>query len=423
MANLIIKNGWVIDPLLDFEGKRDVYITQGKIADKPAKTAKVIDATGKIVCPGFIDLHVHLREPGQEEKETIYTGSQAAAKGGFTSICCMPNTSPPIDNASDVEYICNRAKENKLVNVFPIAAITMGRKGEELVEMADIVESGAVGFSDDGGWVSDANMMRRAIEYSQMFNVVIMSHAEDRNLSAGGVMNEGFLATKMGLKPIPDASESVAVARDVLLAEDFGKVHLQHISTKAAVDIIRAAKKRGVSVTAETAPHYFTLTEESVAGYNTNAKMNPPLRTARDVHAVIAGLQDGTIDVIATDHAPHTFDDKRVEFDQAAFGISGLETAFALGFTQLVKTGKLTLKQLLYRMIVGPARVIRMKNKGSLQPGHDADVVILDAEKVWTVNVKDFASKGKNSPFDGWQVQGLVETTIVGGRVVYQIEN
>ena len=421
MANLIIKNGWVVDPLLDFEGKRDVYITQGKIADKPAKTAKVIDATGKIVCPGLIDLHVHLREPGQEEKETIYTGSQAAAKGGFTSICCMPNTKPAIDNASDVEYICNRAKENKLVNVFPIAAITMGRHGKELVEMADIVESGAVGFTDDGGWVNDANVMRKAIEYAQMFNVVVMSHAEDRNLSAEGVMNEGFLATKMGLKPIPDASESVAVARDVLLAEDFGKVHLQHISTKASVDIIRAAKKRGVAVTAETTPHYFTLTEDAVAGYNTNAKMNPPLRALRDVQAIIGGLQDGTIDAIATDHAPHTFDDKRVEFDKAAFGISGLETAFALGFTQLVKTGKLTLKQLLYRMIVGPARVIRLKNKGSLQPGHDADIVILDTEQIWTVNVKDFASKGKNSPFDGWQLQGVVEKTIVGGRVVFEV--
>jgi len=421
MANLIIKNGWVIDPLLDFEGLKELYITQGKISDKPAKGAQTLDAAGKVICPGFIDLHVHLREPGQEEKETIYSGSLASVKGGFTSICCMPNTSPAIDNASAVEYICNRARENKLANVFPVAAITRERKGQALVEMGDMVKAGAVAFTDDGGWVTNSHIMRRAIEYAQTFNTTIMSHAEDHTLSAGGVMNEGTVSTRLGLRPISAMSESVAVARDTLLAEDAGRIHIAHVSTKAAVDIIRAAKRRGVAVTAETTPHYFSLTEEAVNGYNTNAKVNPPLRTDKDLKAIIRGLQDGTLDAIATDHAPHTLDDKRTEFDQAAFGISGLETAFALGFTKLVKTGKLTLKQLIAKMTVGPMQVLRLPNKGSLQPGHDADVVILDTEKEWTVDVKSFVSRGKNSPFDGWTLQGVVEKTIVGGRMVYRV--
>ncbi|MFH1428602.1 MAG: dihydroorotase [Candidatus Margulisiibacteriota bacterium] len=420
MANLIIKNGLVIDPLLDYEGQKDIYITQGKITDKPAIGAQVIDAKGMIVCPGFIDIHVHLREPGQEEKETIYSGSLAAVKGGFTSICSMPNTVPAIDNASAVEYIRNRAKENKLVNIFPIAAITRERKGEELVEMGDIVKAGGVGFSDDGCWLTNSLIMRRAIEYAQMFGSVIISHAEDHSLSADGYMNESYTATKMGLKPIAAAAESVAVARDVLLAEEFGRVHIAHISTKAAVDIIRTAKKRGVMVTAETAPHYFSLTEEACTGYNTNAKVNPPLRTDSDVKAIIKGLQDGTIDAIATDHAPHTQDDKNKEFGLAAFGISGLETAFALGYTKLVRTEKLSLKQLIYKMTVGPMQILKLQNKGSLQVGHDADVVILDPDQQFTVDVNTFVSRGKNSPFNGIELQGAIETTIVGGRVVYE---
>ncbi|MFC1478408.1 dihydroorotase [Candidatus Margulisiibacteriota bacterium] len=420
MANLIIKNGRVIDPLLDYEGQKDIYITQGKIAEKPAKGAQVIDAKGMIVCPGFIDLHVHLREPGQEEKETIYSGSLAAVKGGFTSICSMPNTTPAIDNASAVEYIRNRAKENKLANIFPIAAITRERKGEELVEMGDIVKAGAVGFSDDGCWLTSSLIMRRSIEYAQMLGSVIISHAEDHSLSVGGYMNEGYMATKMGLKPIAAAAESVAVARDVLLAEEFGRVHIAHVSTKAAVDIIRNAKKKNVMVTAETTPHYFSLTEEAVTGYNTSAKVNPPLRTERDVKAIIKGLQDGTIDAIATDHAPHTHDDKNKEFGLAAFGISGLETAFAAGMTMLVKTGKLSLKQLIYKMTAGPMKILKLQNKGSLQVGNDADVVILDPDQQFTVDVNTFVSRGKNSPFNGMDLQGVVETTIVGGRVVYE---
>ena len=422
MANLIIKNGWVVDPLLDTEGIRDIFVSQGKLTDKAPANAKVIDAKGKIVCPGLIDMHVHLREPGQEEKETILTGSQAAAKGGFTSICCMPNTQPPIDKASDVEYIKNRQQEIRLVNIFPIACITKERLGKELSEMNALALAGAVAFSDDGGWVENANVMRRAIEYAQMFNRLIISHCEDSGLSAGGVMNEGALSTKMGLRPIPNASESIAVSRDILLAEHYGPVHLAHISTKESVALIRAAKKKGVPVTAETAPHYFCLTDEAVEGYNTNAKVNPPLRSDKDVQAIIKGLQDGTIDAIATDHAPHTLDDKRTEFDQAAFGISGLETAFSLGFTTLVTPGKLTLKRFISAMTCEPAKVLQLKNKGSLQPGNDADIVIIDPEKSWTVRASEFVSKGKNTPFDGWELTGVVTHTILGGRSVYECE-
>jgi dihydroorotase len=423
MANLIIKNGLVIDPLMDLEGKKDIYISQGKFAKSPSPGAQVIDAAGKIVCPGLIDLHVHLREPGQEEKETILSGSLAAVKGGFTSICCMPNTKPALDNASIIEYIKNRARENKLVYIFPVCAITKSREGKELVEMAEIVKAGAIGFSDDGSWLTNSHIMRRAIEYSQMLNSVIISHAEDHALSAGGVMNEGFLSTKMGLAPIPSVAESAAVARDVLLAEEFGKVHIAHISTKASVDIIRSAKKRGVPVTAETAPHYFCLTEDAVTDYNTDAKVNPPLRTMRDVNAIIRGLQDGTIDAIATDHAPHTFEDKHVEFGYAAFGISGLETAFALGYTKLVKTGKLSLKQLIAKMTAGPMQIVRLHNKGSLQYGFDADLTIIDLEKQFTVDTKTFISRGKNSPFNGMELFGVVERTISSGRTVYENKN
>ena len=419
MPNYTIKNGTLIDPLLDYEGKKDLHIVQGKFTDKPAPGSQVIDAKGKVVCPGFIDLHVHLREPGQEEKETILSGSQAAVKGGFTSICCMPNTSPPLDNAAAIEYIRNRSKENKLANIFPVAAITKGQRGSELVEMGDIVKAGAVGFTDDGHWVPNSQVMRRAIEYSQTFNTIIMSHAEDFTLSDGGVMNESYLSTSLGLKPISTASESIAVARDVLLAEEFGRVHIAHVSTKAALDIIRGAKKRGVPVSAETAPHYFALTEEAVKGYNTNAKMKPPLRSEKDRQAIIRALQDGTLDAIATDHAPHTHDDKNVEFDQASFGIVGLETALAIGYTTLVKTGKLTLLQLIYKMTVGPLKVLRMQNKGSLQVGHDADLAIIDLDTEYTIDSKTFHSRGKNTPFNGWSVQGLVEKTIVGGRLVY----
>jgi dihydroorotase len=394
-----------------------VYIVHGKIAEKPAPGARVIDAMGKVICPGFIDLHAHLREPGQEEKETIQTGTLAAAKGGFTSICCMPNTVPPIDNAAIVEMIKNRKSS---VNLLPIACISKGREGKELVDMGELVRAGAVGFSDDGGWVSNSRLMRRAMEYAAMFKSVVMSHCEDHTLSADGVMNEGFLSTKLGLRPHPIAAEAIAVARELVLAESYGPVHLAHISAKESVELIRWAKKKGIPVTAETCPHYFSLTEDAVDGYDTSAKVNPPLRTAKDVQAIIKGLQDGTLDAISTDHAPHTFDDKHVEFDHAAFGISGFETAFALGVSTLVKPGKLTLKQLIATMTVGPSRILRLEKKASLQPGYDADLVILDPAREWTVDVRQFVSKGKNSPFNGWTLTGAVEKTIVGGQVVWE---
>lgn len=421
---LLIKNGHVVDPKNGVDEVRDILITDGIIQKAGTNLtdaeATVLDATGKIVAPGLVDLHVHFREPGLEYKEDIETGSRAAAKGGVTTVVCMPNTDPVIDNGPLVQYVMNRGKEVGLVNVLTTGCISKGQKSGELSEIGELKAAGAVGISDDGRPVLSSSLMRKALEYAKMFDIPVLSHCEDLDLVDGGSMNEGYMSTFLGLRGIPKAAESVAVTRDILIAEEVdGRLHVCHVSTRNAIEAVREAKKRGVRVTAETAPHYFTLTDTACDGFNTNAKMNPPLRDEDDVQAVIEGLIDGTLDAIATDHAPHHRDEKELEFDQASNGIVGLETSLALGVTYLVKTGKLTMSQLIEKMSVNPAEIIGF-DRGSLAEGKVADVVIFDAEEEFTVHVNDFASKGKNSPYDGFTLTGQVETTITGGKIVYQ---
>lgn len=422
----VIKGGKVVDPSRGICGIMDVYICNGivKAVDKniEVEDAEIINAYGKIVTPGLIDMHVHLREPGFEAKEDIESGSRAAAAGGYTSVACMPNTNPVIDNKTVVRFIKDRAREVHKVNIYAIGAITKGLKGEELAEMADMRAAGAVAFSDDGKPVMNSGLMRRALEYAAMFDVPIISHSEDTNLSADGVINEGRVSAVLGLKGIPAAAEEVMVARDVILSEMTGsRLHIAHVSTKRSVEIIRRAKERGVKVTAEAAPHHFTLTEDSVMSFDTNTKVNPPLRSAEDVEAVKQGLKDGTIDAIATDHAPHTYEDKDTEYDNAAFGISGIETAVPLVITYLINTGVLTLSQAVEKLTINPAKILGI-NKGSLKPGSDADITIIDLDAKTVVDVNKFESRGKNSPFNGWKLAGSPVMTIVGGRVVWQKE-
>jgi len=421
MSRLLIKNGLVIDPSTGLDGIRDVLIEGNKIA-KVGKGlrggGKVIDATGKIVTPGFIDMHVHLRDPGRPDKETIASGSRAAALGGFTSICCMANTDPPADNPAVIEYIVAKAAAEAVVNIFPIASITKGLKGEELAEMGRCFHEGAIAFSDDGRPVMRADVMRRALEYARQFGVPIISHCEDLNLSSGGSMNEGQVATEIGLPGIPSLAEEVMVARDILLAREFGRLHLAHVSSANSVKLVRQAKKEGIPVTCETCPHYFSLTEEAARFYDTNAKVNPPLKTAADIREVIRGLKDGTIDVIATDHAPHTIEDKRIEFNLASSGMVGLETAFPLIFSKLIIEQKMELGKIIAKITTAPAAILNLTRKGTLRPGADADVVILDPQAAIIVDPNKFASRGKNTPFTGWPLTGGVNCTIVGGRVV-----
>jgi len=419
--SVIIKNGHVIDPANKVDGKFDILIADGKIAkigktgSIPSPDAQVIDAAGKLVVPGLIDMHVHMREPGFEYKETIATGTAAAKAGGFTSVCCMPNTNPINDNRSVTEFILSQAAQEAAARVFPIGAITKGSKGEELSEMGELRAAGCVAVSDDGRPVLNAAIMRRAMEYAQVFDLLVISHCEDSSLSANGVMNEGFVSTELGLRGIPRSAEDVMTARDISLAELTGaRVHIAHVSTAGSVELLRSAKARGVKVTAETCPHYFTLTDEAVRGYNTMAKMNPPLRTAGDVAAIKAGLKDGTIDVIATDHAPHGMDEKSGEFDYAPFGIVGLETSLGLSLT-LVQDGVLSMQQLVERMSTAPAKIIK-SGGGTLSAGSIADVTIIDPNAEWTVNAAEFKSKSRNTPFDGWKLKGKAIQTIVRGR-------
>jgi dihydroorotase len=423
---ILIKEGHIIDPsekinktgnILLEDGKVKSYPSDIKKLEKDPKT-KVIDAQGMVVAPGFIDMHVHLREPGFEHKETIRTGCEAAAAGGFTSVVCMPNTNPINDNASVTEYILLKARTEGIVNVFPVGAITKGEKGETLAEIGEMWEAGCVGISDDGRSVMNARVMRHAMEYVRAFGIPVISHAEDIDLSGHGVMNEGYISTVLGLRGIPNASEEVMVARDITLAELTGAhLHIAHVSTAGAVRLIRDAKKRGVKVTAEATPHHFTLTDRVILNYDTNAKVNPPIRGQEDVEAIREGLKDGTIDVIATDHAPHTEDEKKVEFDLAPFGISGLETGLPLAL-KLVQDGVLTPPELIGKLTINPAKIIRI-DRGTLKVGSIADVVVFDPNKSITVDRNKFRSKGKNSPFHGWQLSGSVRYTIVGGKVVF----
>jgi dihydroorotase len=419
--NILIKNGHVIDPANKVDGKLDILVSDGKIAKfgKPGALAvndsQVIDAAGKLVVPGLIDMHVHLREPGYEYKETIATGTAAAKAGGFTSVCCMPNTDPVNDNRSVTEFILAQASSAS-ARVFPIGAITKGSKGEELAEMGELRSAGCFAVSDDGKPVMNASIMRRAMEYSKIFDMLIISHCEDSSLSGKGVMNEGVVSTELGLRGIPRSAEDVMTARDISLAELTGcRLHIAHVSTAGSVRLIRDAKVRGVKVTAETCPHYFSLTEEAVRGYNTMAKMNPPLRTAEDVAAIKQGLSDGTIDVIATDHAPHAMDEKSGEFDYAPFGIVGLETVLGLTL-KLVDEGILSLAEVIRKLSVNPALILKL-NKGMLTVGADADVTIIDPNIEWLVDASQFRSKSKNTPFNGWKLKGRAVLTIVGGKI------
>ncbi|MBI4837618.1 MAG: dihydroorotase [Nitrospirae bacterium] len=420
--SILIKNGRVIDPAQNIDGHYEILIEGKKIRGvypkaKGPKTDKIIDASGCIVIPGLVDMHAHLRDPGFEYKESIRTGTMAAVRGGFTSVCCMPNTNPVNDNKTVTEFILRKNYAEGACFVYPIGAITKGQKGEELAEMGMMKEAGCIAFSDDGRPVMNSLIMRRALEYSKIFNVLIISHCEDLRLSEGGVINEGFISTTLGLRGIPKAAEEVMVARDIALAGlTGGRLHIAHVSTEGSVRLIRDAKERGISVTAETCPHYFCLTEDEVNNYNTSAKVNPPLRTERDVEAVKQGLKDNTIDVIATDHAPHHIDDKyNKEFDAASFGISGLETAFSLGL-KLVEQGVLSLKQFIVKISVTPSGIIGIP-KGTLAEGADADVAIIDLSKDFIVEPDRFLSKGKNTPFKGWQLKGAVLKTVSKGKV------
>ncbi|GFO63571.1 dihydroorotase [Geomonas paludis] len=422
--NLLIKGGRVIDPSQGIDEIMDVLIADGVVLELGQGIAtpegtQAIDATGLLVTPGLIDMHVHLRDPGLEYKEDIATGSRAAAAGGFTSVACMPNTSPVIDNKAVASYVVNKAQSEALVNVFPIGSITKGSKGDSLAEMGDLKEAGCVAVSDDGKPVCNSELMRRALEYAKGIGITVISHSEDLALVGEGVMNEGFVATELGLKGIPWAAEDIAVAREVYLAEfASAPVHIAHISTAGSARIIRNAKARGVKVTCETAPHYFTLTDDAVRGYNTNAKMNPPLRGESDVAAMKAGLADGTIDAIATDHAPHHPDEKDVEFNVALNGIVGLETSLPLSL-KLVEEGVLDLKGLVSVMSCNPAKILGI-DRGTLRVGAVGDVTVIDPGKEWQVDAAKLESKSKNSPFLGWKMKGKAVYTVVKGQVVYQ---
>lgn len=418
----LIKNGHVIDAKTGLDGIFDILTDNGRImaveAGIEGLNADIIDARGMYVLPGLVDAHCHLRDPGFEYKEDIESGSRSAAMGGFTSIACMPNTNPVIDSEAVIRYILSKAKQDAIVNIYPIGAITKGMKGEELAEIGELKFAGAVAVSDDGKPVKSSSLMKKALQYASMFDMTVISHCEDSDMADEGVMNEGYNSTVMGLKGIPAPAEELMVSRELILAE-YTKtpVHIAHVSTALSVELIRNAKKRGVRVTAETCPHYFALTDDACRDYNTLARVNPPLRTSGDTAAIIEGLKDGTLDIIATDHAPHHADEKNVEFNQAASGLVGFETALSLAITLLVKPGHLTMKQLVEKMSLKPSRLLGI-DKGTLEAGKAADLIIVNTEEEFTVDISKLHSKSKNSPFDGWKLTGTVNHTIVGGKIV-----
>jgi len=423
MSRLLIKNGHVVDPANAIDARMDVLVADGKIAAVGTKLeksdAQTLDAAGLYVFPGFVDLHVHLREPGREDEETILTGTQAAAAGGFTSICSMPNTTPVIDRATGINYLRSATQRDGLVNVFPAAAVTIGQEGKEITEFGDLVRRGAVAFTDDGHCVMDAEIMRRALEYTAMFHVPIMDHCEDANLKHDGQINEGRVSMLLGLKGIPSMSETVVVARDIALAEyTGGHAHVQHVSARRSVELIREGKHRGIHVTAEVTPHHLALNEEACLGFDTNAKVAPPLRSEDDRQALIEGLLDGTIDVVATDHAPHTDIEKDMVFTEAPFGMIGLETAFALCHGELAAKGRMDLALLVAKLTAEPARVIRI-NKGTLSVGADADITIVDLGCEKRISRETLLSKSYNTPFLGRTLRGFPVYTIVGGKLIY----
>jgi len=425
MTTLRITNGRVIDPANEVDKITELWLRDGRVVGlgpQPQMQAeRTLDVTGRIVCPGLIDMHVHLREPGREEDETIATGTAAALAGGVTSVACMPNTEPALDSQAAAEFVHLQAQRAGNANVFPIGAVTKERKGAELAEIGGLIEGGAVAFTDDGSPVVSAEIMRRALEYCKMFDKPVLSHAEDLDLTRGGVMNEGFESMRLGLRGMPAAAEEVMVYRDILLSRmTGGKLHILHVSTAGSVDLIRWGKKRGVNVTGEACPHHFTLTDKCLRTFDSNYKMAPPLRTDADVEAILKGLKDGTLDVIATDHAPHAPEKKMRELDQAPNGIIGLETLLPISILALVEPGHLTWPQLIAKLTINPARVLGI-DRGTLCPGAIADVTIIDPAVPWTIDPAKFKSKSRNCPYAGWKVKGRAETVIVGGVVKYTV--
>ncbi len=429
---MLIKNGRITDPSQNIDKTGSLLVENGKISwlggkdeSPPAGNYEAIDATGLVVCPGFIDMHCHLRQPGYEEKETIDSGSRAAARGGFTTVCCMPNTKPHIDNQAMIDYVNNTAAAEAVIRVLPVGCITRNSAGRELAEMGEMAEAGAVAFSDDGLPAVSSRMMRQAMEYSLAFGLPIIDHCEDTSLSEGGFMNEGIVATRLGLCGIPAAAEENIVSRDIGLAEFSGaRLHIAHASTAGTVELIRQAKQRGVKVSAEVTPHHLTLTEDRVIGYDTNAKVNPPLRTRKDVAALIQGLKEGVIDIIATDHAPHTDNDKLCEFSLAPFGISGFETALG-SLMSLVHSGQIDLVTLIAALTSKPAAIIgkRFDKLGTLAVGANADITIFDPDREWTIDTAKFLSRGRNNPLDGEKLKGRVMATIYNGGFAYKDES
>lgn len=421
MANLLIQNGTIIDPSRTFSAKGDLYVVDGRVSDaKPSRIDETIDATGKLVVPGLLDIHVHFREPGDEEEETIASGSASAVAGGFTTVCCMPNTKPSLDTEAAIEFIVRESERVGLANVLPIGAITKGRDGKELAEIGSMIKRGAVAISDDGVGVADTGVMRKALQYAKMFDALIMQHCEDPAL-ANGAMNAGLVSTELGLPGVPAEAEQLMIARDVLLNRTIGcRYHVQHISTAFSVELVRRAKRDGIPITTEVAPHHLLLTDDACRGYDTNFKMNPALRTQADVDACIAGVKDGTIDILATDHAPHLAEEKELEFQYAPNGIIGLDCALGLYIKALVTPGHVDWMKLIDLMSTAPAKIIR-SDRGTLAVGAVGDVTIIDPNLKWTVDLAEFKSKSTNCPFVGWELLGRATHTIVGGAVKWRL--